>query len=542
MVNVIIKAENVNIPQNLKTDIKELLQDINLSEYQIQDYVLYILFNMDDSSIKNTMDLDGKNKYILFQNIPSKTNYDIGFETALTKFRIRLQRFNKIDKIDYQNIVFVFDFSQNPITCKESITDIHGDKDRRLMFVPTAPKYTMESVIMSDEMKMEIEDALSIIRHREKIYNEWGYQEVDPQARAVLSFYGPAGTGKTKCAHGVASALGKKILCVNYANIESMWAGESPKNLISAFNVAQENNAVLFMDEADSFLGKRITNVTSGHDQSINSLRSQMLILLEDFEGVVIFGTNLVENFDKAFETRILKSIKFELPDESARINLFKLMIPSKVPFVDSILEEDFLKFAQESDGFSGREIKNVILETLSRGARCNIPAFTPQMFIDAIIQHADSKNKLQKEKEQRESRIEEALVDNIISESERLYHEALIHIAIHAMKIDGVLNEKEKKLITMTSKMLDVKLQDIDEENIPTVPIVCEHFSTLEQKRAALDIACKIIAIDEHISNEEMSFVKNLFCVLGYDIVDLTKVEEYLNLLIMTNRALLSI
>ena len=71
MVNVIIKAENVNIPQNLKTDIKELLQDINLSEYQIQDYILYILFNMDDSSIKNTMDLDGKNKYILFQNIPS---------------------------------------------------------------------------------------------------------------------------------------------------------------------------------------------------------------------------------------------------------------------------------------------------------------------------------------------------------------------------------------------------------------------------------------------------------------------------------------
>ena len=68
---------------------------------------------------------------------------------------------------------------------------------------------------------------------------------------------------------------------------------------------------MLFFDEADSFLGKRIQNVSSSSDQAINSLRSQMLILLEDFEGVVVFATNLADNYDKAFESRICKHISF---------------------------------------------------------------------------------------------------------------------------------------------------------------------------------------------------------------------------------------
>ena len=271
MINIIYKTDKYALPASLTSDLENLLMDINLSAYKINDYTLYVVFDMDNESIKNVLDLDGKKKYILFQNIPLETNYDIGFEAALSKFRVRLQRYSGLDSLTYKNVVFIFDFSQNPIAKSISNTETKDDKDRRAMFVPIEPKYKLESVIMSDDMRSEIDDALSIIRNRDRIYVEWGYQDVDPQARAVLSFYGPGGTGKTKCAHGVASALGRKILCVNYANIESMWAGESPKNLISAFNVAQESNAVLFMDEADSFLGKRITNVTSGHDQSINS-------------------------------------------------------------------------------------------------------------------------------------------------------------------------------------------------------------------------------------------------------------------------------
>lgn len=542
MINIIYKTDKYALPASLTSDLENLLMDINLSAYKINDYTLYVVFDMDNESIKNVLDLDGKKKYILFQNIPLETNYDIGFEAALSKFRVRLQRYSGLDSLTYKNVVFIFDFSQNPIAKSVSNTETKDDKDRRAMFVPIEPKYKLESVIMSDDMRSEIDDALSIIRNRDRIYVEWGYQDVDPQARAVLSFYGPGGTGKTKCAHGVASALGRKILCVNYANIESMWAGESPKNLISAFNVAQESNAVLFMDEADSFLGKRITNVTSGHDQSINSLRSQMLILLEEFEGVVIFGTNLVENFDKAFETRILKSIRFDLPDEPSRVKLFRLMIPDKVPFVKPLSDENYLEFAKESEDFSGREIKNTVLETLSKGAKDNISLFTPQMFVDAIKHHAESLKKLKEEKEHKETVIAEALKESVLEESKRLYHEALIHVAIYTMIADGILDEREKGLILQTAKLLDVDTPDFHVDNLPSLPVVCEHFSTSEQKKAALDLACKIAVVDTTVVEQEVSFIKNLYCILGYDIETFSNVERYLEVLAKANNMMLSI
>lgn len=541
MVNIVIKSNQYQVSENIKCDLQNLLKSIDLSAYKIRDYMLYVVFDIDESSRKSVLDLDGKNKYILFQNMPHDTNYDIGFASILTRFRVKLQKYNGIDSIAYENILYVVDFSQQLLTDNEKrLNNGFKESDKRAMFVPITPKHKLDSVVMSDEMRTEIEDALSIIQNREKIYEEWGFQEVDSQARAILSFYGPGGTGKTKCAHAVASALGRKILCVNYANIESMWAGESPKNLISAFNVAQESQAVLFMDEADSFLGKRITNVTSGHDQSINSLRSQMLILLEEFEGVVIFGTNLVKNFDKAFETRILKSIKFELPNEESRVKLFKLMIPSKVPFLTPLIEEDFVSFAQKSEGFSGREIKNTVLETLSKGAKTQVENFTAQMFLDAIISHANSMIKLKEEQSGKEFEIEDALINSFVSESEKLYNEALLHVAIHAMKADGIIDDREMGIVKKISTLLNVDMPNIDE--IPTLPCVCEHFMTLEQKKSALDLACKVIAIDNEIADQELKFLKNLYSVIGCDIDCFEKVKEYLDLILKTNNSMMNI
>ena len=181
----------------------------------------------------------------------------------------------------------------------------------------------------------------------------------------MLNFYGPPGTGKTMCAHAIANFLQRPLLSLNYSEIESKYVGEAPKNLQQAFDVAKEYNCVMFFDEADSFLGKRIENVTQGADQALNSLRSQMLILLEEFSGVVLFATNLVTNFDKAFESRILKHIKFELPNEEARTRIISKMLPKQLPFSSNYSFEDLQLISKEAEGFSGREIKSAILETL---------------------------------------------------------------------------------------------------------------------------------------------------------------------------------
>ena len=176
-----------------------------------------------------------------------------------------------------------------------------------------------------------------------------------------------ARTGKTMSAHALANEIGKKILAVNYAEIESKFVGEAPKNLISAFEIAKNEDAVLFFDEADSFLGKRITSVSSSSDQAVNSLRSQMLMLLENYEIIVIFATNLNENYDKAFNSRIITNIKFELPDNNLRKEAILRLMPKKAPIDSEILQDETLieKLVNLSDGFSYRDLKNAILNVL---------------------------------------------------------------------------------------------------------------------------------------------------------------------------------
>ncbi|MGL5227258.1 MAG: ATP-binding protein [Bacteroidales bacterium] len=238
------------------------------------------------------------------------------------------------------------------------------------LFQPQKGRYDFNQLILNNQTKDDILDGLNLIKHAELIFNDWGFSEIEPSPRSIMNFYGPPGTGKTMCAEAIADHLNRPILRLNYAEIESKYVGEAAKNMMAAFSCATRHNAIMFFDEADSFLGKRIQNVTHGSEQALNSLRSQTLILLEDFKGIVLFATNLVTNYDKAFESRILKHIRFDLPEEEARIQILLSKIPSKLPMNQELNQEQLIELAILSDGFSGREIKNTISEMLSRKAR----------------------------------------------------------------------------------------------------------------------------------------------------------------------------
>ena len=255
--------------------------------------------------------------------------------------------------------------------CEDAVP-IASPHEERLIgeWVPECPRYTRKQWIVSDRIMQSFEDAVSIIRNSDKIYKDWGFEEIDPNPRAILCFYGPAGTGKTMAAHVLASELGRKILCAKYSQIESKYVGDAPKNLRRVFSEAKETGAVLFFDEADSFLGKRMENVSSGSEQAINSLRGEMLILLEDFQGVVVFATNLVTNIDRAFESRIISKIEFEMPNAEARRAMILSKIPSKAPLEPEFGEHQLEKLVSISEGFSGRVIRSAMLMSFVKAAR----------------------------------------------------------------------------------------------------------------------------------------------------------------------------
>ena len=539
--NSSIQTKEINF---FSDELCNRLVNIDFSDFGVEEFFLHVVINADAASLKMASALPKEKRYIFHQGIPKEYAYNSSFEAKLATIRLRIQNINIPFESIIDNLVFVVDFrkKQNQITdinenpsnnSKENTSanstssangvfgglrnlfhkdDSDEDSKRKATFIPVSPKYSLDKVIMNDDMSEQIEDALSIIRNRKKIYEEWGFNEVDPQPKAILSFWGPPGTGKTMCAHGIASAMNQKILAVNYAEIESKYAGESPKNLIAAFNAAQENNAILFFDEADSFLGKRISNVQSGHDQSINSLRSQMLIQLEDFEGIVIFATNLVKNFDPAFETRILRHIKFDLPDEKARAAIFETLLPSRVPMDHKLFHDDYVLFATDSEGFSGRDIRNSILDALSYAAKTNLSVITNDVFVGAIEKRQESYKKLKEEKIADNKEITENIKNSIIEKAKKDFNEALIGIALYAAWADDVLEASEENLLKELCVALNVEMPTgFNKEYLPPLSLLVDYMNTTEKKMKAIDMAIRVVAIDGIFTEEESSFMIDL-------------------------------
>lgn len=244
----------------------------------------------------------------------------------------------------------------------------------------SAPLYAFEQLVLPEQLADDLLMAIEVLRVEKQVFDLWGLKAIEPFPRTALNFYGPPGTGKTLAAHAIAERLSRPILVASYAEIESKYHGDGPKNVKAIFKAAERQGAVLFIDEADSLLSQRLTNVTQGSEQAINSMRSQLLICLEQFTGVVIFSTNLVENYDKAFETRV-RYFEFTLPDERGRAEIWRRLLPHDLPLDASVQAEHL---ARISEGACGRDIKNAIIDAAVRAAVKGQGCLAIENFVDA--------------------------------------------------------------------------------------------------------------------------------------------------------------
>ncbi len=230
-----------------------------------------------------------------------------------------------------------------------------------------APHRTFADVVLPPRTRTALDEALTLVKSHELIFTEWGLGERHSTGLGLaFNFAGPPGTGKTICAEAIATALGKKLLAVRYAEMESMWAGETPKNVAAVFRMATEENAVLFFDEADAIASRRTTGAAQAYQRESNTVVSVLLKELEAFNGVVIFATNLAVNFDPAFERRIRTHVLFEMPGVDEREQIWKVQVhPWKTPLGEDV---DFRALA-ERYAVSGGDIKNAVLKAATMAA-----------------------------------------------------------------------------------------------------------------------------------------------------------------------------
>lgn len=228
------------------------------------------------------------------------------------------------------------------------------------LFEIIEPKIKFNDLILPDPIKNRIQTNINLIKYRYVFLHEFGFENISGFKNKFplsLNLVGDSGVGKTAIAEATAHILGKLLMIVDYAQLESEYPGRTSKYIKIVFEEASKNDAVLLFDEADVCLGTRV-EVHQGYDHSVNNARSVMLLELAKFEGVVLFTTNLASNYDPAFRRRILDHIEIPKPNEEARTLILEKHTPANLPGRQQL---DFQLLASKSDGFSGSDLANVI-------------------------------------------------------------------------------------------------------------------------------------------------------------------------------------
>ncbi|MCC8150347.1 MAG: ATP-binding protein, partial [Lachnospiraceae bacterium] len=184
--------------------------------------------------------------------------------------------------------------------CRRQISHSLGERASRVN-----ASYTWDDLVLEKEAKDLLRQAVGQVTSRYHVYEEWGFQTKVAYGRGVtMLFAGPPGTGKTMAAQVIATELDLDLYRVDLSGVLSKYIGETQKNLREIFDEAEKSRSILFFDEADALFGKRV-NVTDSRDISANAQTAYLLQKMEDYDGVTILATNLMQNFDDAYKRRM---------------------------------------------------------------------------------------------------------------------------------------------------------------------------------------------------------------------------------------------
>ena len=160
-------------------------------------------------------------------------------------------------------------------------------------------------------------------------------EQLNKYRRGNLCFYGASGTGKTAFGKWLAEQLDCPLMSKKVSDLMSPYVGMTEKNIANAFEQAQRDNAILLIDECDSFLSDRRYAKQSWEVTQVNEMLTQM----ENFEGIFIASTNLMDNLDPATLRRFDLKVRFNYLNTAQVQQLFlQLSAKLKLGHVDSMV------------------------------------------------------------------------------------------------------------------------------------------------------------------------------------------------------------
>ena len=478
--------------------------------------------------------IEGKKKKKLSEKLSAWTNENVVNELDVQAFVTTLYgAFQKHIVVPDELTSALVCFSLSPMTFDSNTTQDSAQKPKN--FVAVQPKFTLDEVVMTDAERHAVMRAITVVKEQDLIYKKWNFASVDKSTKSIICFHGKPGTGKTMCAQAVAHSLGKKILIGSYSQIESELVGVGCKNLKAFFEAAQEQDAVLFIDEADTFLSRRLPSSDSaGSSKHYNSMSNELFQLLEDYNGCVIFASNHITDFDPAVISRIIEPIEFGLPDKAARIKILKKLIPVGLPLQD-FGDNEYEKLAESIDGFSGRDIRKAVL-ICNADAAYKYKVKGGMKDDDIIITSADviqSFEEVKKAKTKLENAIRGKEIDPKFAQElldKKRKDTRLVQMMAHAIWADDCIKDKERKAFKEFCSTIGVTVDLDNKSDTPPVKEICSQVKNYAEKIQILNMSGQLLTNDGELNPPEITYISMIYDLLGFPSNKLETYISYLN------------